>query len=106
MIEVKREKRSNGSHLSEDETAQLRADIRSGLRASFLAKKYNIAERTVHVQKAKMEGTHGTKKKGDAWRVIKPKQKLACAQTPSAKTGSESGFIAAIPRSRLMGGRA
>lgn len=55
-------KRDHGDHLSDDDKVKLYRDLRLGYSTAYLARTYNIAERTVCIHRCKMNGTHFTER--------------------------------------------
>lgn len=62
--------RAPGDNLSDVEKESLYRDLRIGLSAAYIARKYNISAVTVYAHRAKMKGTH-TKDGVEPWRNVK-----------------------------------
>ncbi len=62
--------RAPGDNLSDAEKESLYRDLRIGLSASYIARKYNISTVTVYAYRGKLKGTH-TKDGVEPWRAFK-----------------------------------
>lgn len=105
--------RAHGDHLSDDEKEKLYRDIRAGLPTSYLTHAYNIADRTVAIHRAKINGTYSKERPISEGRNVTRDVKRICLCNECYDPVLEgSAFCAKHDpqphenRARLMAGRA
>lgn len=105
-------KRKQNHHLSDDEKIRLQRDIRAGLSTQYLARVYNLTERTVLIHCAKMNGTYSKEKPKDSRDVTRDVKRICMCEDCFEEKLEGSAFCAKhdpqppANRARLMARRA